>query len=135
VLAPLIVVALAVPVIVVLSLLLVALADDAGHRQRWWPKRRFPALKRKRGAGRLASQRCGRWDTPLLALLLLVAEPAAVAGAAAGAGAAAADLGLADLPGDGLRRAGRRMPAPTSAARSCSEQRLGPLLAIGVVCG
>ena len=69
VLAPLIVVALAVPLIVVASLLLVALMTPS-HRQ---PGGRAPlqSLERKRGAGWF-SQRCGRIGYTLLALLALV---------------------------------------------------------------
>ena len=102
-LAPLIVVALAVPLIVVVSLLLVAvlmtpaLVDLVAAR-------RFPTrTQARRGLVQAccgpSAARCWRCAAG--------AERAVVVRAAAGAGAAAADLGLADLPRDGLRRAGR----------------------------
>ena len=85
------------------------------------------------GAGaqerRLASGSGIAWSlgSTVLALLALVVSHAALAGAAAGADPAAADLGLADLPRDEFRRAGRARqreeraraaaPAPLAAAR------------------
>ena len=115
-LAPLIVVALAVPLIVVALAAAGRDADDAGHRE---PRRarRFPALERQHGAS--------FWQRGLVARLHLARaagdrdQHSAVAGAAAGAGAAAADLGLAHLSRDELRRAGRTRGSATSAARCC----------------
>jgi hypothetical protein len=67
-------------------------------------------------------------------VVLLVLSHAAVAHPAPGAGAAAADLGLAHLPRDDLRCAGRPRQPPTSAARCCAGTGCR-LLGIGIVTG
>ena len=125
VLAPLVVVLLATPLIVVVSLLVVALLMSPSILS-LVAERRFPTLEKKHG-GSLARRavRVALGDARRAARDAGV-DPA-VAGAAAGAGAAAADLGLADLPRDELRHARRtrqRRRAPHAAcasiARRCS---------------
>ena len=95
VLAPLIVVALAVPVIVVASLLLVAWLMTPALVN-LVAARRFPTLERRRGAG-WVSAGCALPGLHGAGAAAAGSESAAVADSAAGAGASAADLGLADL--------------------------------------
>ena len=71
VLAPLVVVFAATPLIVVVSLLIVAGLHGAGADARWWPSGAFPTLEQKKGASFLGSVaalagpdacwRCWRW--------------------------------------------------------------------------
>ena len=64
-LAPLIVVALSVPVVVVFTLLLVALAGHAGGGERMVARRAaFPGLRAARTAAAGGTGCCGRWPAP-----------------------------------------------------------------------
>ena len=74
VLAPLLVVAMAAPVIVVMSVLLVAILMVPAI-VRLVANRRFPALERKRGAGTFASVMWSLGCTLLAAVLLLASLP------------------------------------------------------------
>ena len=92
-----------------------ALPDARAAPRRGLPGRASP--------GRSAA-RWSRWSA-------LVVEPAALAHAAAGAGGAAADLGLAHLSRDALRRAGRARQ-PRRAPRADARAHRWPLLGMGV---
>jgi hypothetical protein len=113
VVAPLIVIFTVTPLIVVVSLVVVAVAMTPALVS-LVAERRFATLERKKGGSLLMS---------LAVVAGLAAAGAggaggvhsAVAGSAAGAGAAAVDLGLAHLPRDGLRCAGR--PCQRAGAR------------------
>jgi hypothetical protein len=72
--APLIVVALAMPLIVVLSLFLVAVLMTPAL-VKLVAQRRFPLMERKRGAGMLSSVAFSLWCTVLALLALIVSIP------------------------------------------------------------
>ena len=129
--APLVIVALAIPVCVVASLVLVAWLMTPAMVS-LVEARRFPTLERRDGAGFLQSLAWSLGCT-LVALVALVVEPAALAHSAAGAGGAAADLGLAHLPRVLLRRAGRH--ASREERRRLMEAHRWPLFGMGVLTG
>jgi hypothetical protein len=99
VLAPLIVIFAVTPLIVMISLLMVALLMTPALTQ-LVAERRFPTLERKRGGSVLGSLAWSLGSTLLALLALVVSIPLWFA--AFGAGVATPYLGLAHLPGDGL---------------------------------
>jgi hypothetical protein len=99
--APLIVIFTLTPLIVLLSLLLVATFMGPALSA-LVAERRFPHLERKRG-GSLVTSIAWSLGSTVLALLALVISCTVLAGAPADPDFAAADLGLVDLPRDGFR--------------------------------
>ena len=70
--APLIVIALTIPVVVAFTLVLVGAVDHAGHRARWSSRRRFPALERRHGGSWWLSLVGVARPAPSAALLVVV---------------------------------------------------------------
>ncbi len=103
-LAPFIVLAMAIPLIVVTILLLIATLSMPGVI-RHLSARQFASLEMRRGGTWYGSLMHAVWTT-LVCLVLLVVTFAAVADSAVLRVDSAAAVGLAHLPGDDIRRAG-----------------------------
>ncbi len=119
VLAPLIVIFAVTPAIVVLSLLVVAVLMTPTLVS-LVAERRFPLLERKKGGSLVVSLLWSLGST-LAGGDCAGGVHSTLAGAAAHFDPAAADLGLAHLPGDGVRRVRQTTRAPRNGAKSCAS--------------